>query len=285
MVFVLNYCMKKLLFSCILLLPILLSAQTNFEGTITYKGTTSTVPKNIEMKMFFSEGKMKVKVTGSSLIEEANNTEIFNFKTGIHYTFFDEEKLYSTDTLDNFSVEDRLGDLKDTTLAENILGHYCKSYTVMTEEKNGFIEVLNIIWFPDSLKFIIPEKYRGKRAIETCSDGNMLFFKMLSIVSFSWDEEDNLIKGKKDTFLIVVDKIERKKIDESEFLPPAGYIYSDHPVFNHRGDSVVVRELTLTELKQEEEKKPEPPPPPPVRNSKLSKTPAKKPAKQKSGNN
>ena len=278
--------MKKLLFSFTLFLPILLSAQTNFEGTITYKGTTTTDTKNIEMKMFFSDGKVKVKLTGSSLIEAANNTEIFNFKTGIHYAFFDKEKLYSIDTLDNFSVEDRFGDLKDTTLAENILGHYCKSFSVMTEEESGVVdEVLNIIWFPDSLTFIIPEKYRGKRAIETCSDCNMLFLKMLSIVSFSWDEEDNLIKGKKDTFLIVADKIERKKIDESEFLPPAGYIYSDHPVFNRRGDSLVVRELTLTELKQEEEKKPEPPPPPPPRNSKSSKTPAKKPAKQKSGNN
>lgn len=278
--------MKKSLFSCILLFPILLSAQTNFEGIITYKGTITTDTKNIEMKMFFSDGKVKVKVTGSSLIEEANNTEIFDYKTGCHYTFFDEEKLYSIDTLDNFSLEDRMGDLKDTMLAENILGHYCKSFTVMTVEANGVVDaVLNIIWFPDSLKFIIPEKYRGKRAIETCSDGNMLFFKMLSIVSFSWDEEDNLMKGKRDTFLIVADKIERKKLDESEFLPPAGYIYSDHPVFKRRGDSVVVRELTLTELKQEEEKKPEPPPPPPSRNSKSSKTPAKKPAKQKSGNN
>ena len=58
---------------------------------------------------------------------------------------------------------------------------------------------------------------------------------------------------------------------DSEFLPPAGFSFSAYERLMSR-DSVKVRELTLTELKQEEEIKPPPPPPPP----KPIKSPAKK---------
>lgn len=275
-VFVLNYCMKKLVLTCILIVPILVSAQRNFEGVITYKGITSDEDNNFEIKILFADNKMKIKVVALHPIVQV--IEIYNFKTGIHYSLFEEKKTYTIDSLDNFSFDDRFSDLKDTTLNESILGHACKSFSVSTKEENSFVDELStVIWYADSIKFIIPEKYWNKRAIETCDDGNILFLKMQNIASFTIDEDDEAIEDKSDTLLIVADKIERMEVDELEFQLPAGYTYSTVPAF-HRGqrDSVRVRELTLTELVQEEDLKPEPPPPPPPKDPKPLKSPAKK---------
>jgi hypothetical protein len=268
--------MKKLVLTCILAVPILLSAQSNFEGVITYKGITTDEENNFELKIFYGNGKMKAKVFAPRSTYES--IQIYNFETGIHHSIFEDEKTYSTDTLGNFSFEDQLSDLRDTTIGESILGYYCKSFTATTKEEKGFVdEISTVIWFPDSIKFIIPEKYRNKRDIETCDDGNMLFLKTQTIVSIHIDEEDEPKQEQRDTLLIVAIKIERMKIDESEFQLPAGYTYSASPAFPRgKRDSVRVSELTLTELVQEEELKPEPPPPPPPKDPKPLKSPSKK---------
>ena len=267
--------MKKLVLTCILIAPILLSAQSNFEGAITYKVITTDEENNFELKIFYGNGKMKAKVFASRPTYES--VEIYNFKTGIHYSIFEDEKTYSIDTLDNFSLEDQLSDLRDTTIGESILGYYCRSFTATSKEVNGIVnEISTVMWFPDSIKFIIPEKYRNKGDIETCSDGNMLFLKMLSIVEFRFDDDDENVECKRDTMLMVAHKIEKMRIDELEFQPPADYTFLNEPPFHSRKrDSVVIRELTLTELTQEEDE-PEPPPPPPPKNPKPLKAPAKK---------
>ena len=275
-VFVLNYCMKKLLLLVAFVLPVSLSAQVNFEGVITYKVVTTGEENNFELKIFYGNGKMKAKVFAPRPTYES--VEIYNFKTGIHYSVFEDEKTYSIDTLDNSSFDDQLSDLRDTTIGESILGYYCKSFTATTKKEKAFVdEISTVIWFPDSIKFIIPEKYRNKRSIETCDDGNMLFLKMQAIVGFNIDEEDEIINRKRDTMLMIAHKIEKMRIDELEFQPPAGYAYLDEsPSHPRKRDSVRVRELTLTELVQEEDLKPEPPPPPPPKDPKPLKSPAKK---------
>ena len=277
-VFVLNYCMKKLLLLCVWVLPILLPAQTNFEGIITYKGTTTNDIKSFEIKMYFADSKMKIKVISPSLVEEANRTEIYNFKSGIRYTIFEDEKKYWIDSLDKLSFDDYRTDLKDTALAEYVQGYYCRGYIEIPDEGTTLPGgTLNIFWYPDSIKSIIPEKYRNKRRLETSDDGNMLFLKMQTIINLSTDEEDDLIKNKIDTFLIVANRIERMKINEQEFLPPANYTssidtYQDRNVIR---DSVKIREIIITDISGEE-KKTEPPPPPPPKVIKPSKSPIKK---------
>ena len=265
--------MKKMIFLYILVLPLSLCAQNDFEGIITYRGTSTANMKPFEIKMSFSDKKMKVEIIGDDLSDpEINKWEIFNYKTGIHYTIWKEEKIFSTDSLDNFSNDDNQTTLRDTSLQENILGNSCQAFVAAPSR-----ELLRLLWLADSIRFIIPEKYCHKRGIETLHDGNMLFLKMQAIINlgFDDDEEDDIIKNKLDTFFLTAQKIERVKLNESQFLPPTGYSFSTHERSIPR-DSVRVRELTLTELKQEEVIKPEPPPPPPPKETKPLKSPAKK---------
>ena len=137
----------------------------------------------------------------------------------------DDEKTMSADSLDKSSFEDSKSILKPTSLTEKILGFPCKAYTVMPDPELEFPgNISTLVWYSDSLRFIIPLKYRNKRSIETLPDGNMLFFKMEAFMSFNDDDnKDDIIKSKIDSFFLMVEKIERVTLKDSEFLPPAGY--------------------------------------------------------------
>lgn len=262
--------MKKLILFYILVLPLSICAQNDFEGIITYKGISTSNNEIFKVKMLFFDKKMKVEIIGNDLSDpETNKWEVYNFKTGIHYKIFKEEKIFSIDSLDDFSLLDNKRTLRDTSLQENILGNKCQAYVATPFPEN----FLSLLWVADSIKFIVPEKYRHKRGIESLPDGNILFLKMQVLINFDIDEDDkdDIIKSKPDTFFLTAQKIERIKLNESEFLPPADYSFSEYERPISR-DSVRVRELTLTELKQEESIKPPPPPPPP----KAIKSPAKK---------
>jgi len=267
--------MKKLLFLFVGFLPILLSAQTDFEGIIIYKGS-KTAPKNdFRLKLYLSKGRMKAKITDQEVTESGTQQiHIYNFNTGIHYIIDDNAKTFAIDSLDNKSYEDHKTRIKDTSLFENILDYPCKGYNIFPTPESFMDDWKSIAWYSDSLKFTVPEKYRGKRSIEALPNGNMLFLKTIMI--FHLDYGDPAIKAA-DSFTVVIDKIEKIGLSESEFLPPADYTlittqeiqgtYQDHLIIS---DSVNVKEITLTELKKEETKKT------PSKTTTPSKSPAKK---------
>jgi hypothetical protein len=261
--------MKKLLLYYFLALPILNSAQTNFEGIITYRGTITSKIQPVEIKMFFADNKVKIKTIDLLSVNKSGLTQIYNFQTRIHYYIFEDEKAYTINSLDSFTIEDY--NLKDTVLPEYIQGYYCKSYI---EPERPLRNLFSMFWYPDSITFMIPEKYRQIKLFNATDEGNLLFLKMKTVLNFKIDKDDELVNNMPDTFTMVAEKIERMKVNEAEFLPPAGYTFSNYERPISR-DSVRVRELKLTELKQEEDKK-EPPPPPSPKTPKPLKTPAKK---------
>jgi hypothetical protein len=102
----------------------------------------------------------------------------------------------------------------------------------------------------------------------------MIFLKMQVFINFGADGENNVLKSKMDTFELTAQKIERVKLNESDFIPPADYSFANYKRPLSR-DSVRIKEITLEDLKQEEDKK-APPPPPPPKTPKPVKTPPKK---------
>jgi len=274
-VFVLNYWMKKIVFIMAAWLPVLGFSQKDFEGIITYNGFKSAPKNNFHIKIYLSKGNIKAKIFDKEIVEPGDQKiHIYNFNTGIHYLIDDENKRFARDSMNKPSVEDFKTTIKDTSLFENILGYPCRAYTIIPVSEI-FDNWTNIMWFSDSLKFIVPEEYRGKRSIETLPDGNMLLLK--SIVVIGLDRGHDPI-NKIDSFYIVADKIEKLALNESEFLPPAGYtlttmaemeeVYQD----SIQSDSTSnAKELTLTEIKKEQPKTPTP-----VKSSKPLKSAPKK---------
>jgi hypothetical protein len=263
--------MKKAIFIFLAFLPLLVFSQKEFEGIVTYKGFQSTEKKSFDFKLYLSKGKIKAKMAGNETAEEySEQIHIYDFNTGIHYIIDDKAKTFAIDSLHKKTSEDFRTRVKDTSLPENILGYSCKGYNITPISASYLDDWNGISWFSDSLKFIVPVKYRGKRSMSTLADGNMLMLK--SIMSFNHDEAED--EG--DSLFIVADKIEKIKLDESEFLPPAGYILITEEQMDEiyqdsiKSDSVEIKELTLTELKQEEPKKT------PAKPAKPTKSPAKK---------
>jgi hypothetical protein len=270
--------MKKLLFGIVLLLPVLVFSQKDFEGIITYKGFKTGPKNNFNIELYLSKGKMKAKISNKEIVEPGDQeTHIYNYNTGIHYIIDDKAKKFAVDSMTKGSFEDFPTTIRDTPLIENILGYQCRGYSVIPSNESSIDGWTSIIWFSDSLKFIVPAKYRGKRSIETLPDGNMLLLK--SIVMIDRDPDEDQILNTSDSFFVVADKIERKQLNESEFFPPAGYTLTTMAEMSEidgiyedviKDDSSDIKELTLTEFKKEEPRKA------PAKTTKSSKFPAKK---------
>ena len=268
--------MKKIIFSLAAFLPLLVFSQKDFEGIVTYKGFERGANNQFEGKFFLSKGRIKVKsIHGDSTGKPENaQTIIYNFKSGIQYTLQDEEESFYVDSIDNSSFDESDFGFKATSLTENILGYSCRAYTIISDVESFMSEISGRCWFSDSLKFIIPAKYRGRSSMQTLPDGNMLFLK--SIITLRRHPEDD--KYKIDSVYVIAQKIERMLLNDSEFLPPAGYTKIAIDVIENTPylDSLLVDSTSAKELMVDEKIKVQPKKPPPAKSFSPSKSPAKK---------
>jgi hypothetical protein len=246
--------MRKL-FLLLLVSPIIVHAQQNFEGTIRYNLQSGIFGDSLQLEIKYGKTKVKISTHMIRSSELAKVDCIYDFPNGLMYEINHTDKTYSIDTLSAQAGTDRtILATKDTT---RILNYPVVRYTSEEKEDIGSGKIPTTINFfvSPAIRYIIPEKMRKAKDIFTDELGNFLWLELS--VRFSLSKVMGSDKqGKEDSTLIRATAILPGAIDESGWIIPASY-EKDPNSFNKK----VKIEMEI----MEEPSIPPPPPPPPVK--------------------
>jgi hypothetical protein len=266
--------MKKFILFSLLILPLTVFCQKNFEGRIIYKFLKHNQLDGSTIEIIHGTNKIKT-IISQPVITDRKKEEtftIFDFEKGLKFIVRDADSSYAVDSLIIPLDDDELFIPGKTKVEENILGYNCNKYTSFaTDTAGNSIDTFLIkeSFFSNGLDYIIPKKFRNKHGLITSEEGNIIWLKNNVYFNFRVDDSVSV----KDTTIITADKIISEAVNNNIFVIPA--YYRENATLRHRANiTVELTEITI----EEDEPAPPPPPPPPPKQLKL---PSKKNTKQK----
>jgi hypothetical protein len=252
--------MKKLIFLAILILPLFLSAQANFEGIITYKGYATPDDQTIHLTIYYGKTKMKVEVRSYSSLSKLNEDKknivntIYHLKKGIGYNIDSVKQLIEIDSLNLTSSADQEVEFIPTDSLKAIGTHTCRLFIGRSTSKDS-VAIMSkgsvSLWFAENIKYIIPNLYRNKRSLQTTNDGNCIWLELIMI--FEIPPPFDSQKQSKDTIFMQAILVEKKPLPDSIFDLPSNFrfTYKDYGL----SEDLIETESVIDELKKVDSKK------------------------------
>jgi len=216
--------MKKLLLQCMLALPVLVSAQTNFEGVINYEGYSTMDSGQFFLTISYGKSWMKIERRMDDKLSRHQTSIIINLQDGHQYTIDSLEETVELDSLKYRDVEDLAIEFLPTQTTKNILNQPIRLYNAkaLIEDSLALVpENMFAVWFSEGIKFIVPEPYRNKRSLLTTADGNSIWLE------FSIFIRSPIAPGQwvVDTVVSRAISIEQRMLANSVFSLPTNFSY------------------------------------------------------------
>lgn len=286
-VFVLNYYMKCLVILLFLLSSFLSFGQKVFEGKIVYayqwdKYESVLKGDSILMITYYAPGKIRTDMLVSNNDVSKDDTYVIGFlDSNIYYVLHPATKKAERILIDTPGLTD-LRIISGVTLNDEIevLGRKCYGVKEVMKYNRSMLDsgaaaAMEVTtYYAKDLYF----PYKGVPYFTQSSAINNNNIFLSTKTSYNSGPFGN------NEIVLTAVKIEQFKIHDSLFAIPENLSTQTTKMSDILNDTAK-RTVTVTEITKEEEEKPEPPPPPPPgKSSKSTKSPAKKPDKQKSGN-
>lgn len=163
-----------------LALPVLVSAQTNFEGVINYEGYSTMDSGQFFLTVSYGKSWMKIQRRKDDRLSKDQISIILDLQEGLQYTIDSLEESVEIDSLKFRDVEDLAVEFLPTQTTKNILNQPMRLYNAkaLIEDSLALVpENMFAVWFSEGIKFIVPEPYRNKRSLLTTSDGNSIWLE------------------------------------------------------------------------------------------------------------
>jgi hypothetical protein len=212
--------MKQLFFILItLFISTIVSAQKNFEGTVTYRlHSTQGEKPDAELKVLF--GKMKLKVMFKEREEYDKDVLVIRLDSAAVYNINYEEKTFKKNNLTLTAPAQKT--------EKKLINGY--STTPVLPENTGFSGLLGgmlgsssvVIYLADSLYYYIPAAFAGNKELLMVQQGRIVLGADIQLVNPFSEMGDSSAKKPN---LVTVEAIDIKPMvaDENEFMIPADF--------------------------------------------------------------
>jgi hypothetical protein len=240
-------------------------SQENFEGVISYKLNIENINRTwYSLKVYYKQNRILVQTFAGEDSTVANEEKIFDFESGFSYMINKDERTILQDSLIKSENKSTLPIFFNDSL-KKILNYNCKLIKYDSINLKEDISDDVCLWFAESLKFNLPEKYYP---FTPC----LLFTNGKSICLSAYFSAF-LTRNGKARLNIRAEMINKIQLADSIFSLPKGFSIQqlEYPP-----------KIELSEIKIDEIKREPLPPPPLSSKAKIKKKISRKKTPQKS---
>lgn len=178
-----------------------LAAQSKFEGVVSMQMTMEGKTQPVQLSVKGTKARMDMEREGRSM------TMLMDYDAGKMQMLMPQMKMYMEHTISDPSAGDKAksrATITKTGKTDVVAGHKCEIIVVKAESGDE----AEVCGATDMGTFTMPKGPMDRRAVPAWAEGMEGFFPLR-------------VKGKDNT--LEVTKIDAKSLDDSLFVPPAGY--------------------------------------------------------------